>query len=293
MTFGITGASGELGRLATAALLERVDPRDVVLITRDPSKLADAADRGVRVRRCDFGYPSTFGEAFAGIDRLLLISTNVIGARVPQQRAAIEAAARTGVGHVLYTSIVNPVAENPAVVAEDHRQTEEALRASGVEWTFLRNSIYAELQLPIAAQAIASGRLVHNNGAGAVSYVSREDCAAAAAGALAGAARAGRAYDITGPAALTAADVAALAGELSGRTVEPMAVDDDAYAEGLVEHAGLPEPLARAYATFGTSAREGFADTVSDAAEELSGRPPRSLRDVLAARSHELVPAAA
>ena len=291
MSLGITGASGHLGRLTTDALFERVDPGDVVLVTRDPSKLCEVAARGARVMPGDFSDPSTLDEAFAGIDRLLLISTTVVGERVPGHLAAIDAARRAGVGHVLYTSGIKPVPENPAVVMADHRATEEGLRASGLDWTFLRNSLYAEYQVPTAAQAIASGRQVHNSGDGRVSYVSRVDCAAAAAGALAGAAQPGRAYDITGPDAISAADLAALASELSGRSIELVDLDDDAYVAGLVEHAQMPEPVARNIASFGASARKGFADTVGDGVQELGGRPPRALRDVLTAHLDELVPA--
>jgi NAD(P)H dehydrogenase (quinone) len=291
MTLGITGASGNLGRLTTEALLERVDPGDLVLVTRTPSKLSEVAARGAEVRHGDFSDPSTLDPAFAGIDRLLLISTDVIRERMPGHLAAIDAARRAGVSHVLYTSGIKPVAENPAVAAADHGATEEGLRDSGLEWSFLRNSLYAEYQVPTASQAIASGRHVHNSGDGGVSYVSRADCAAAAAGALTGAAQPGRAYDITGPEAVTEADLAALASELSGRSIEVVELDDDAYVAGLVEHAGLPEQVARNLASFGASAREGFADTVADSVQELSGRAPRSLREVLTTHLDELVPA--
>jgi NAD(P)H dehydrogenase (quinone) len=291
MTLGITGASGHLGRLAADALFERVDPGDVVLVTRDPAKLSEAAALGAQVRRGDFSDPSTLDEACAGIDRLLLISTDILGERLAGHFAAIDAARRAGTRHVLYTTVINPAEENPSPVAPDHRRTEEALRDSGLEWSFLRNSIYAEYQVPPASQAIASGRHVHNSGDGGVSFVSRVDCAAAAAGGLAGAAQAGRAYDVTGPDAITAADLAALASELSGRPIEVVPLDDEAYVALLVEQAGMPEPAARAAASFGRSAREGFGATVGSGVEELSGRPARSFRDVLTAHLDELVPA--
>jgi NAD(P)H dehydrogenase (quinone) len=291
MTLGITGASGNLARLTTEALLERVDSGDVVLVTRDPSKLSDAAARGVEVRQGDFSEPAGLEPALSGIDRLLLISTPVIRERVPGHLAAVDAARRAGVRHVLYTSCIRPEPENPMVVAPDHRATEERLRGSGLEWSFLRNSIYAEYQVPTASQAIAAGTHVHNSGDGGVSYVSRVDCAAAAAGALAGAAEPGRAYDITGPEAVTAAQLAALASELSGRPIEVVAVDDDAYIAGLIEHAHMTEQVARDVASFGISARLGFGATVGDGVEQLSGRPPRSFRDVLTAHLDELVPA--
>jgi NAD(P)H dehydrogenase (quinone) len=140
MTVGITGASGHLGRLTTDALFERVEPDDVVLATRDPSKLDEC--RGARG---------------TGPSRRLQRSLGP------------------------YTSVINPAPENPSPVAADHRATEEGLLDSGLDWSFLRNSIYAEYQVPTAAQAIASGRHVHHSGDVGVSFVSRVDCAAAAA----------------------------------------------------------------------------------------------------------------
>jgi NAD(P)H dehydrogenase (quinone) len=286
VTLGITGASGQLGRLTTQALLERVDPSDVVLITRDPARLADAG--GAAVRHGDFAAPETLEAAFAGIERLLLISTDVIDQRLPGHLAAIEAARRAGVRHGLYTSIVNPVEANRAAATASHRETERALRESGLDWTFLRNALYAEFQLADAAAAIASGRLVHNRGDGAHAYVSREDCAAAAAAVLAGAGEPNTAYDITGPEAVSGADMAALLSELGGRPVEAVAVDDEAFVAGLQEHAGLPEPVARSIATFGAATREGHLEGVSGAVRDLTGRAPRSLREVLEAHRDEV-----
>src|SRR4051794_34548644 len=117
MKYGITGASGTLGRLTTDALLARVPAADVVLITRDPGKLADAAERGVEVRAGDFGDPGTLGDAFAGVDRLLVISTDTVGTRVEGQKAAIDAAVAAGVQRIAYTGVTNPSDSNPAFVA--------------------------------------------------------------------------------------------------------------------------------------------------------------------------------
>ena len=291
MSIIITGASGHLGRSTAEMVLDRVPASEVVLTTRRPEELSDFAERGAEVRRADFDRPDTLAGAFAGGERLLLISTDAVGSRVPQHRAAIEAARDAGVGHVAYTSYLNPVAENPAVVTPDHRETEEALRESGLAWIALRNAFYAEYQVPAGAQAVATGRLVHNNGDGRIAYVSREDCAAAAAAVLTGEADSdeGKAYDITGPEPLGQDDVAALLGEVSGRTVEAVAVDDEAFVEGLTA-AGLPEPAARAIATYGRAIREGYLGEASGAVESLTGRPPRSLREVFEAHRGELLP---
>jgi NAD(P)H dehydrogenase (quinone) len=284
MTVALTGASGNLGRAVAEGLLDALDPQDVVLITRTPDKLADLAARGADVRHGDFDDPASLGAAFAGVDRLLLISGDAIGARVTGHLAAIDAAAAAGVAHVAYTSIGNPSDDNPAIAAADHRATEDALRASGVAWTFLRNGIYADLQVDAAAAAIATGTLLTNAGAGRNGYVTRDDCAAAAVAVLTTDGHEGKAYDITGPEALDADDLAQVYGELGATPVAVAHVDDDAWVAAMVQHAGMPEPVARAYATFGTSQRQGYAAVVTPTLERLTGRRPTSLRELLASR---------
>jgi NAD(P)H dehydrogenase (quinone) len=279
MSIVITGASGQLGRRVAELVLEQTS--DVVLVTRTPEALAGFAERGAQVRRGDFDDPASLDAAFAGGERLLLVSTNVIGTRVAQHRRAIDAAVRAGVRHVLYTSIPNPGPENAAAVAVEHRETEEALRASGLAWTFLRNDIYADLQPQSAAAAIASGQLVTNAGDGRTGYVTREDCAAVAAAVLLSDGHEGRAYDVTGPETLSAADLAALYSELGGRPVQVVHVDDAAFAAGLVEHAGMPQAMAEIYATFGIATRDGVLDVRTDVVERLTGRAPQSLRSLL------------
>jgi NAD(P)H dehydrogenase (quinone) len=293
MTIAITGASGQLGRLTAEALLETVAPSDVVLVTRSPDGLADLAERGAVVRRADFDDPASLAPAFEGVDRLLLISASVIGNRVHQHRAAIDAAVTAGVRSVAYTGGANPSHSNPAAAMRDHRETEEAVRASGLAWTFLRNAIYAESLLQGASAAIASGQLITNAGEGRTAHVARADCAAAAAAVLTTDGHAGKAYDITSTDALNAADVAALFTELSGRPVEPVYLGDEEWIAAMVEHAGMPEPLARDIATFGIAARQGYLGAVSTTVAALTGREPVGVRAVLEARREELVGAAA
>ncbi|MEV5413624.1 SDR family oxidoreductase [Thermopolyspora sp. NPDC052614] len=280
MTVAITGASGALGRSTAEHLLRLADPREVVLTTRNPDALADFAARGADVRRVDFAEPGTLDTAFAGVDRLLIISTDAVGTRLDQHRAAIAGAAAAGVRHVVYTSVPEPVPDNPALVVADHAGTEQALRESGLKWTMLRNNLYAHMQLRVIEQAIASGRLVSNGGDGGVAYVTREDCAAAAAAVLVQDGHEDRAYDVTGPEALTAADLAKLAGEVGGRQVEPVIVDDDAMAAGL-RAAGVPQGGAELLVSFGKATRLGFFSHVSSTVPDLTGRPATPLADLL------------
>ncbi|GAA1908201.1 SDR family oxidoreductase [Streptantibioticus ferralitis] len=279
---GITGASGGLGRAAAELLLESVEAREVVLATRRPESLADLAERGAEVRRADFAAPGSLVGAFAGIDRLLLVSITGVE-RVEQHRAAIEAARAAGVRHVAYTSVVEPVPANPAAKVDDHARTEQVLRDSGLAWTFLRNNLYAEIPIPVIEQAIASGRLVSNSGAGATSYVSRDDCAAAAVGVLTQDGHEERIYDVTGPEAWTAADLAALAGRLGGREIELVDLDDAVFAAQL-RGGGVPEAVVPMLTSFGAAARAGHLARVTSVVPDLTGRPARALTDVVGPR---------
>ena len=287
MTIGIQGAGGELGRGTADRLLERVEPGEVVLITRDPSKLEEYAQRGATVRHGDYDEPHALREAYRGVDRLLLISGVDVGRRVEQHATAVEAAKEAGVGHVMYTSIVNPTEANPAAATPEHMGTEDAILESGLDWTMLRNGIYADLTVFGLLQSIEAGSHVFNSGDGKTAFVARDDCAAVAAAVLAGVGHEGKAYDITGPEPLSGADLARIASEVSGKPVEPVSVDDEAFIDGLVEHAGLPSPVAEFIASFGRAAREGQLATVSGEVERLTGTSPRSLRQLLEAAVSE------
>jgi NAD(P)H dehydrogenase (quinone) len=197
---------------------------------------------------------------------------------------AIDAALAAGVRHVAYTSIVDPVEGNPAAPVPEHRETEQALRDSGLAWTMLRNAFYADTEAKACALAMASGRLLSNRGDGRHAFVWREDCAAAAAAVIVGGSmREGKAYDITGPDLLSVPEEAALLSELSGRVVVVETVDDNTYVN-YVEHAVppiLPPERAHARATDGHAMREGYFRQLSTAVQALTGRPARSLREML------------
>ncbi len=288
MKLVITGASGQLARLVAERVLVNVAPQDLILTTRTPAALAAFAARGVAVRGADFAAPHTLRSAFAGGERLLLVSATDLGHRTAQHQAAIDAAKAAGVRHVVYTSGLKPEPPNPAVVAPSHYATEQALAQSGLGWTILRNSLYADYQAPEAAQAIASGVLVHNRGGGKVAYVAREDCAAVAAAVLAAGGHSGACYDVTGPQAYSAADLAVLYGELGGRPVVERRVSDAELIGAMVGTGAADDHLrygAELVASFGRSIREGYMSACTDHVEKLVDRPPQSLRQVLSRRA--------
>lgn len=265
-------------------MAQRVTPHALILVTRHPGSLAAFAARGISVRRGDFADPPTLRAAFAGGDRLLLISTTDLAARSAQHAAAIAAARAAGIGHVIYTSGLEPAPPNPAVVAPSHHATEQALAHSGLRWTVLRNSLYADYQWPEAARAIAAGAFEHNRGKGTVAYVARDDCAAVAAAVLVRGGHAGATYDVTGPEAYGAAALASLYGELGGRTVMPIDQADETFIAGVANASGNDDHArfgAELVASFGRSIREGFMQSCTDVVERLTGAPALSLRDVL------------
>lgn len=278
----VTGASGHLGRRVIELLLEQ-KAGTIIAATRTPEKLAR---RGVIVRYADFDKPDSLAEAFAGVDRLLLISTDVVGVpglRLNQHRTAVKAAEAAGVKHVVYTSLVNPGPDSPIRIAPDHYGTEEALAASSMGWTVLRNNIYAEVLIGTLKQAIqAGGKLFSAAGDGKTAYVTRDDCARAAAAALAASFEGRRVLDITGPEALSRAELAGIASALTGQTVTYIPLELEALIQGMVS-AGLPRPLAEVYASFDAGVAQGKCAAVSSAVEELTGSKPTRVVDFLAA----------
>jgi NAD(P)H dehydrogenase (quinone) len=288
-TLLVTGASGHLGRRVVELLLEQ-KAGNIVAATRTPEKLANFSAQGVIVRQADFDDPASLAEAFKGVDRLLLISTDVMGSpdrRINQHRNAVKAAEAAGVQHVVYTSIQNPTPEWPAIVNPDHFATENALAESKLGWTVLRENLYTENLIGTLTQAIPSGSIFAAAGDSKAAYITREDCARAAAAALTSDFSGQRTLDITGPEALSQADIAAIGSQISGKSITYVAIDQESLIQGMIG-AGLPRPMAEGYATFDAGIAQGQFSEVSDTVETLTGRKPISVLDFLTANRDTL-----
>ncbi|MBS1881142.1 MAG: SDR family oxidoreductase [Actinobacteria bacterium] len=281
MRIGISGGSGNLARETAEHLIDMAGAESIVLITRTPDGLGEFSDRGVEVRPGDFDRPETLADAFAGLDRLLLISTDRIGSRMSQHENAIAAASSSDIGFVAYTSYTRPEEGNPAAVAAEHLLTEPILRGADFDLCILRNSTYADYERGGLQRARETGKLLTNTGDGRVAYVSRDDCAAAAAVVLTGEGHAGQLYDVTGPELLDADGRAAVMSALIGSPVEVVQLDDEAFAERSAAATGMPIEMARMFATSGRAVREGYLDLISDDFEKLTGRSPKTLEAVL------------
>ncbi|QJY49738.1 NAD(P)H-binding protein [Pseudonocardia broussonetiae] len=298
----VTGATGALGSQIVAHLLDRVPAERVGVSVRDPARAADLAARGVRVRRGDFTDPASLADAFAGAEQVLVVSANATGGEaVAQHRAAIDAARAAGAARILYTSHQGASAGSPFAPMPDHAATEGHLAASGVPFTALRNGFYASTVPLLLGGALTTGELVAPAD-GPVSWTGHADLAAAAAVVLAGgAALDGTALDgtaldgtgldgtgldgvtppLTAPDALDLADVARLLGELTGREVRRVVVDDDEWAAGLVAR-GVPADRAEMLLGMFRASRQGGFAATGPALADLLGRPVTPLRALLA-----------
>lgn len=277
-TLLVTGASGHLGRVAVEDLLARGATR-IVAGTRDPAKLTDLAAKGVEVRKIDFDDAASLASGFAGVDRLLIVSTDGIGKRVAQQTAAIAAAKAAGIAHIVYTSAPAARPNADAGLGVEHFWTEVALGNSGLGFTILRNHMYAENNLADAAHVIASGQLFGLIGDRGTSYVARADLARAAAGALL-TAEGNTVEDATGPAAITNVERAAIYTRLTGKPVAAIAITPAQLHAGMVA-AGIPEGFAGALVAFQLDAVAGYHGVVTDVVERYSGRKPQTLEAFL------------
>jgi NAD(P)H dehydrogenase (quinone) len=279
-TLLVTGAAGQFGRLAVEELLARGATK-IIAGTRDPAKLADLAARGVTVRKVDFDDAASLASGFAGVDRVLIISTDGIGKRVAQQTAAVAAAKAAGVNHIVYTSAPAARPNADAGLAGEHFWTEVAIGQSGIGFTVLRNHMYAENTLMSAAHEVASGQLFGLIGDRGTSYVTRADAARAAAGALL-TAEGNSVLDVTGPAPVTNADRAQLYTQATGKPVNNIAITPPELTAGMVA-AGIPEGFAQALVAFQVDAVIGYHGAVTDVVEHFSGRKPQAFADFLAA----------
>lgn len=294
MSIVVTGASGAFGRMATQLLLEKVSPRELILVTRKPDSLADLAARGAQVRYGDFDDRPSLQAAFAGGERMLLISTLDVGERRRRQHTiAVEAAVAAGVQHIAYTSSVGIHPNSPAFVVADHLYTEDLLRRCAAAYTILRDSQYAEvIATMIAPMALASGRWVSSAGDGRMAFVSKKDCVRVAVGVLTTPGHEGATYEVTGPELLSFRDAAALAAEIGGKPIEFLVVSHEEkqaefdaagiprrYVEGMLHERSGPW-ASDEMMSYERALGAGYFAVCSGHVELVTGRRATSLREV-------------
>jgi len=274
----ITGATGQLGRLAVAALKRRVPPDQLVGLVRSPEK---AADLGIAARAADYTRADTLEVALKGMDKLLLISSSEIGMRTAQHRNVIEAAQRAGVNLIVYTSVLH-ADRSPLSLAEEHRQTEAMIQASGIPYVILRNGWYTENYTGSIPGALAGGAFIGSAGDGKLSTATRTDYAEAAAVVLTTEGHAGKTYELAGDIAYTLSDLVAEITRQSGQEIPYKNLPEAEYAR-LLAGFGLPEELANGLAAWDIDASKGALFDDGRQLSRLIGRPTTPLAEAVAA----------
>ncbi|MBP2321100.1 NAD(P)H dehydrogenase (quinone) [Kibdelosporangium banguiense] len=270
MTTLLTGATGQLGGLTAKHLRERAD---FVVSVRDPAK---AADLGVEVRQGDFTDPDGLAKTFAGVDKLVLVSVDGPDElRIKIHANAVAAAQRAGVQHIIYTS-VSDAATSPLGLAKVHKATEEAIRATGIAYTFLRNGMYHENYTGQLAQALPLGAFLTSAATGKIATVARDDLALAAAIVAATDGHENKIYELTGAQAWTFDEFAALVAEATGK---PFVHQNIPAAEltAIYVGAGLPDFLAEVLTDIYVNIGHGVLADVRPDLEKLIGRPASPL----------------
>ncbi|AWP31707.1 MULTISPECIES: SDR family oxidoreductase [Pantoea] len=277
----ITGATGQLGRFVIEALLKKVPAEEIVAAVRTPAKAADLAAQGITVRQADYSQPETLRAAFAGVDKLLLISGSEVGQREAQHKAVIEAAQAAGVGFIAYTSLLH-ADTSPLGLGVEHRATEALLKASGIPFALLRNGWYTENYAASITPALAHHAFIGAAGEGRIASAARQDYAEAAAEVMSREDQAGKVYELAGDDSYTLAQFAAEIAAQSGEKVDYVNLSQADFAAAL-KGAGLPEGLAEMLADSDAGAEKGGLYNDSRQLSKLIGRPTTPWQTVVRA----------
>lgn len=278
MTIAVTGATGQLGQFVIAKLKQKIPASNIVALVRHPEK---AQNLGVTARAADYTQPASLDAALQGVDTLLLISGNELGQRAQQHANVIAAAKKQGVKRIVYTSLLH-ADRSPLNLAPEHYETEKALKASGIDYTILRNGWYTENYTGSIAPALANNAFYGSAGTGKIASAAREDYAEAAVVVLTHEGHAGKTYELAGDEPYTLAELAAEVSRQSGKHIPYHDIPESDYAAAL-KAAGLPDGFAAAIASWDAGASQGGLFEDNHQLSALIGRPTTPLSVTVAA----------
>lgn len=277
----VTGATGQLGS-SVISQLNKVSSKDqFAIFARDEKKAIKYKEQGIEVRLGDFNQISFLGHAFEGITKLLLISTMEFN-RFEQHKNVIDAAKIAGVKHIIYTGLAIQDIETSNVkdLMQSHFDTEKYIQASGLDFTFVRNTMYTDAIPQIIGEAVFDTGIYLSGGDGKVPYTLRREMGEAIANILVQDNHENKTYNITGDVAYSYADIAQTLGELSHKKIDYIDLDETVYEQFLID-LHLPEFLV--YLTKGTvvDIKQHQYEVNNSDLKTLLGRPPLDLKSAL------------
>lgn len=280
----VTGATGQLGQIVIEKLSEKIPTNQIAALVRDSAKAEHLIAKGVNVRVGDYHNGDSLLAALQGVEKLLLISSNDFNDRLGQHKNVIDAAHKAGVKHVFYTGVtMNDINSSPLKpILEEHYLTEEYLKASGLSYTFLQNSLYAEVIPMFLGENVVETGVFFPAGDGKVAFALREDLGEATANILLNEGHENQTYHLTGSETISFEEVAAILSELSGKEVSYINPEKDAF-EGALKQFGLPEPIIQMSVMFAAGIKNNDFNKTYDSLEKFLGRKPTNLRTYLKA----------
>jgi NAD(P)H dehydrogenase (quinone) len=281
----VTGATGGLGQAVVENLLKTVSPSQVAVLVRDPAKAADLQAQGVTIKQGDYTDYASLTAAFAGVDKLFLVSSNDVPNRTPQHANVIKAAQEAGVKHLVYTSFQRKTEDGSSAawaIAEAHLATEKLLKESGLTYTILKNALYLEVLPLFMGPVLETGTIYLPAGDGKVPYASRADMGAAGAAVLTGTGHENQSYNISNDTSYSFHDIAKILSDLSGKTIQYVSPDAEEFGTALAA-AGVPAGAIQMTAGFSVAIAHDEFDFPATTLEKLLGRKPESATEFLKA----------
>jgi NAD(P)H dehydrogenase (quinone) len=280
----VTGATGHFGKATIDHLLKKgIPPHTIAALVRDEAKATELKVKGIQIRRGDYNNYASLQSAFTGIDKLLLVSGNDLQDRLKQQQNAVKAAREAGVKHILYTSFArrNETDTSPiASVGKSHLETENLIKASGIPYTLLLNSLYTDVLPMFFGEQVLQTGIFLPAGNGKATFATRNDMAEAAANILIGHGHENKIYTIGNTESYSLQDAARILQEITGKPIAYVNPTAAEYIRALTE-AGVPEAYISIFAGFSEAIKQGEFETAGNDLEKLLGRKPATLHDYL------------
>lgn len=280
----ITGATGHFGKATIDHLLKKGTPaHTIAALVRDEAKATELKAKGIQIRTGDYNNYASLQSAFAGIDKLLLVSSSDLHDRSKQQESAVNAAREAGVKHIIYTSFArkNETDTSPiAIIGKSHIETEKFIKASGIPYTILLNSLYTDVLPMFFGDQVLQTGIFLPAGLGKATYATRNDMAEAAANILTGQGHENKAYTIANTESYSLQDAATILQDITGKSVayiNPTVAD---YTNTLTQ-AGVPAEYIGMFAAVSEAIKQGEFETSGTDLETLLGRKPATLREYL------------
>ncbi|WP_298145940.1 SDR family oxidoreductase [Flavobacterium sp.] len=279
----ITGATGQFGKLTIDFLLQKgVQPSEILALVRTEAAGNSFQARGIGVRVADYGDKDSLLRAFQGVTKLLFVSSSDLANRLQQHKNVVEAAAEIGINHVIYTSFQRKNdSENSPLwqVAESHLATENWIKASGLNYTILKNNLYLDF-VPgfIGEKVLETGVIYLPAGTGKLSAVLRSDMAEAAAILLKLDAHTAKEFNFSNETAVSYEEIAAELSQLSGKSINFVSPTVEEYQTTLSSY-GVPAEVVSIFAAFAAAQAQGELDAVSTDLSNILGRKPVSILD--------------